>query len=622
MKKLLASFFLLSSILFAQNLFMPWNIKQAYEGNTRDYSGQPGKDYWQNSSDYFISAELDPSTSLLKGREEILYHNNSPKALKKLVIRLYQNYYKKGAPRDYSISPEAVNDGMVLHSLSINGEEISLKDNPDLLINGTNLFLKLTGDISAGSTINLEIEWSFQIPKKSKIRMGQYDSTSFYVAYWYPQIAVYDDIDGWDTFDYGGTTEFYNDFNNYTVEITVPEGFLVWAAGLNTNIDELLKPEFYERWKKARTSEEVVHIVTEDDYKNGSPTIEDDYNTWSFVAENIPDFTFGTSDHYLWDMTSLVVDSLTGRRTVVDAVYKKESKDFYEVADIAKKSIHFLSYEMPAVPYPYPKLTVFNGSGGMEAPMMVNDGSTFTRANTVGVTSHEIAHTYFPFYMGINERKYAWMDEGWASMLPIEFQKREGSKHDPLVTKIHSFSLVSGDELELPMMIPSVLMKGRTYRDASYTRLALAYYFLYDFLGKEKFLKALHLYIERWNGKHPLPYDFFFSFNQAVGENLYWFWQPWFFERCYPDIAVKNVKENGDEFTIFVEKIGSLPVPAALTVTFFDGSTEELYKPADVWKNSNSYSFKLKSKKRIKKVNVNLNRTPDRNNNNNEWVLE
>jgi len=465
------------------------------------------------------------------------------------------------------------------------------------------------------------VEWSFYIPFESRMRMGQYDSTSFYVGYWYPQIAVYDDVDGWDKNNYGGTTEFYNDFNNYNVEITVPEGFLVWAAGLNNNIDELLKPEIYERWQKTRTSDEVIRLVTKEDYAEGSPTIEDDFNTWSFTAENITDFTFGTSDHYLWDMCSLIVDSLTGRRTVVDAAYKKESKDFYDVAQIAKESIGFLSTTMPAVPYPYPKLTVFNGSGGMEAPMMVNDGSAGSIAGTVGVTSHEIAHTYFPFYMGINERKYAWMDEGWATMLPMEFQKERGGS-DPLPRSVKGFSYSAGKEIELPMMIPSTLMHGRTYRTASYTRPGLAYYFLYDMLGKEKFLKALHLYMERWHGKHPLPYDFFYSFSEGAGENLDWYWIPWFFERGYPDLKVKDVKENRGSFKIIVDKEGSIPVPAALTVTFFDDSEEEIYRTADVWRDNSEIEIELNSKKRIKRVKIDKDKTPDVNGSNDEWVLE
>ncbi len=624
MKKLLLLLIVSSTLIYSQNLFIPYNIQKAYKTNTRQLNGEPGKNYWQNTADYVLSAEITPETNLLKGSEAVVYTNNSPDDLKILVIRLYQNYYKKGVARDNSISPDAVNDGMVITRLALNGEEINLEDNEFVSTNGTNMIIKLNNPVKAGESITMEADWSFYIPEISKMRMGEYDSTSFYVAYWYPQIAVYDDIDGWDRYQYKGTTEFYNDFNNYSVEITVPEGFLVWACGLNNNIDELLKPKYLERWKKARTANDVVNIVTEEDYKTESPTIEDDFNTWSFTAENVTDFTFGTSDHYLWDMTSLIVDSVSGRRTVVDAAYKKESKDFYEVAEIARESIRYFSYEMPAVPYPYPKLTVFNGSGGMEAPMMVNDGSASSRAGTVGVTSHEIAHTYFPFYMGINERKYAWMDEGWATMLPMEFQKREGGnkKYDPLVFGIRSFSYVAGDETELPMMIPSTMMTGRTYRVASYTRPGLAYYFLYDMLGRDKFLKALHHYMNRWNGKHPLPYDFFFSFNDALQEDLNWYFIPWFFERCYPDLAVKNVKEKDGEFEITIAKVGKLPVPAAVTVTFFDDSTKDLYESAGVWKDSSSYKFVLKSKKRIKKVEINKNRTPDRNAENNEWVLE
>lgn len=621
MNKIFLALFIIAGITFAQELFMPWNIKQVYDGGTRSYTGEPGEKYWQNSADYFISATLEPSKNLLTGREEIIYHNNSPDGLTKLVLRLYPNYFKKGAARDNPIYAEDVNDGMIINSLSINGEPVKIEENPNVMVRGTNMIIKMDSEIAPGSSAAIEAEWTFYIPRKTKMRMGQYDSTSFYIAYWYPQVAVYDDVDGWDTYNYGGTAEFYNDFNNYNVEITVPEGFLVWAAGINNNIDELLKPEILERWEKARTSDEVIGIVTEADYEQGFPTIEDGFNAWSFTANNITDFTFGTSDHYLWDMGSLVVDSASGRRTVVDAAYKNESEDFYEVAEIAIKSIRYFSYEMPAVPFPYPKLTVFNGGGGMEAPMMVNDGSASSIAGTVGVTSHEIAHTYFPFYMGINERKYAWMDEGWATMLPLKFQNEEGGS-DPLLRNVRSFSYSAGNEIELPMMIPTVLMRGQTYRVAAYIRPGLAYYFLFDMLGRDDFLKALHLYMDRWHGKHPLPYDFFFSFNEALGENLNWYWKPWFFERGYPDLGVEYVKEKKGSFKIAVKKIGSIPVPAALTVTYFDGSTEELYKDAGVWEHSDTVEFFLKTPNRIKSVMINTSKTPDVNKENNEWVLE
>jgi curved DNA-binding protein CbpA len=627
LKKLTLTLFFLTIIFgsfsLAQKttLFIPRNIKKSYENGIRNYNGTPGAKYWQNKADYFISAEIVPKTRGLNGREEVIYQNNSSDELKKIVFRLYPDYYKKGAPRDDQIAPRAVNDGMVIKSLIINDDTINVaSQGGNFLRRGTNATVFLNNPIPPGGKAVIEVEWSFVIPTFSKQRMGAYDSTSFFVAYWYPQIAVYDDVDGWDTYNYGGTVEFYNDFNNYNVEISVPEGFLVWATGKVQNLDELLKPKYLERIKKAEESDSAMHIVTKEDYAKGSPTIEDNYNTWIFKARNVTDFTFGTSDHYLWDMGSVVVDS-NGRRVTVDAAYKEDSGQFYKVCNIAIKSIEYLSKELPGVPFPYPKMTIFNGAGGMESPMMVNEGSSSSYTGQLFVTSHEITHTYFPFYMGINERKYAWMDEGMATMLPYEFQKNNG-KFDPLVSNIVGYSNFAGKEIEMPMMIPSVFLFGNAYRMASYGRPGIAYWVLEDMLGKAKFKKALKEYIKRWHGKHPLPYDFFFTFDNVSEKKLDWFWKPWFFERGFPDPAIKKVKTEKGKSEITIVNNGIIPVPVDVVITFSDSTTKKLHYSADVWKNRNKFKVNLSSKKEIIKVELLSARMPDVEKENNLWEVK
>ncbi len=613
-KIILAILVISPSLSFPQetSLFIPRNVKKSYDEGIRNYDGTPGKNYWQNSADYFITATVIPSTKEVKGREEIVYHNNSPKSLKKLVFRLYPDYYKKGAPRDDQIDPRAVTDGTKLKTLIVNDDTIDVSENnKNFYRRGTNAFVILEEEIPANGKAVIETEWSFIIPTYSKQRMGAYDSTSFFVAYWYPQVSVFDDIDGWDTYNYGGTVEFYNDFNNFNVEISVPEGFLVWATGVVQNLDELLKPKFLKRIAEAKNSDKPIKIVTKEDYALENPTVQDDYNTWIFKAENVTDFTFGTSNHYLWDMGSVVVDEKTKRRVLVDAAYKESSEQFYKVAEIAIKSIDYLSHEIPGVPFPYPKLTVFNGGGGMESPMMVNEGNASSYTGQLFVTSHEITHTYFPFYMGINERKYAWMDEGMATMLPIDFQKAN-SKYDPLEGNAGSFSNFAGNETELPMMIPSVFLFGKTYRTASYGRPGLAFYYLMDLLGKEKFKKALDEFIKRWHGKHPLPYDFFFTFNNVTRENLDWYWKSWFFNRCYPDLAIRKVNANNGEVEIEIENKGGLPIPIDLKITFADSTVKKFYYTAGVWKKGNtSFEIKFETEKKIKKAELLSPRIPD-----------
>ena len=612
--KLFSLIFTLCISLSAQSqLYMPLNIKEAYENGTRSYDGRPGKNYWTNHADYKIKASLTPETRELQGSESITYYNESPDTLYQIVLRLYQDFYSLTNPRDWAIDPADINNGVTISSIKVDGQDIDLQaEEPAFLRERTNLIIEPDQLIHPGAVVHLDIDWSFVLPYKTNLRMGTYDSTSFFTAHWYPQIAVYDDIDGWDYFNYSGIHEFYVDCNNYDVEIDVPEGFIVWATGILQNPEEVLNKKYLERYLTARESDEIVHVIE----KGGKDITKPGAAAWHFKAENVPDFAFAASDHYLWDLTSALVDSAEKRRVVIGAAYKKQSKDFYEVAEISRESVISLSNEMPAVPFPYPELTVFNGRGGMEFPMMVNDGSMSKWSSTVHVTSHEIAHTYFPFYMGTNERKYAWMDEGWAVMLPFDVQARLADGYDPIKKTINSYLAQAGSEFDIPMIVPSIIYGSnaprQVYRNAAYNRPGTAYYMLEQLLGRELFLKAMREYIKRWHFKHPIPYDFFFTFNDVCGENLDWFFHPWFFGFGYPDLAVKKAKFNDADLCITIEKKGLLPIPVSLKIVFSDDSEKILEEKADLWKDGKSlYTFKIKIDRDVKEIVLGNDHIPD-----------
>jgi hypothetical protein len=588
------------------DLHIPKEIQAAYKKGTRQKDGSVSPTYWQNRSDYNIQARFNPQTRMINGEATINYSNNSPDSLRLLVFRLYQDRYKKTAMRDADIAAEDLHDGVVIKKLVIGGVEY---DAQKLFRRGTNLFVRLGKEnlLLPKAKTEVKVSWEVQMPISSDGRTGRFDESSFFIAYWFPQIAVYDDISGWDMYNYTGTAEFYNDFGNFDVKISVPKNFLVWATGVWQNPQETLTETYLQRYTTAKTSDKVVNIVTADDVKKGGITQAKDSLTYHFKADYVPDFAWATSDHYLWDAGSVVVED-NGRRVVVGAAYKKESKDFYEVAEIGLRSVEFLSKEMPAVPFPYPNLTVFNGTGGMEFPMMVNDGSTSPRSDVVFVTSHEIAHTYFPFYMGINERKYAFMDEGFAQFLPMGIQSRLAPEDDSKMNNIQSYAATSGREAEMPMMMPSHLETGFTYGIASYYRPGTAYVLLEELLGKELFSKALKEYMKNWNGKHPMPYDFYFTFNKVANQDLSWFWKPWFFEIGVADLAVTAEKSG----KITVTRKGALPVPINLTLELEDGTKEYFYESAAVWKDGKKeFSPKIKTKKAIKKVVLGSQYIPD-----------
>src|SRR5690554_2950390 len=587
-------FFLCISLLpvYAQDeLYIPRNIISAYENGTRTFEGIPGKNYWQNYDEYKIKVKVEPETRLVKGSEHIVYFNNSPDTLKRIVFNIIQDLNKPETERTFSLSKEAITDGVEIEKFRMNGNNIETTDNKNFIRRNTLLTVMIEDNpLSPGSSAEFDIKWNFVIPKGRNPRMGTYDSTTFFIAYWYPQIAVYDDIDGWDSNPHSGEHEFYNDFSNYEVEITVPNTFGVWATGILQNPEEVLTSEYLKRYEEAWKSNSIINIVNADEINSGKVyNSSNNFNTWKYKANYVTDFTFGISDHFLWDATSLEVEP--GRRVYIAAVYQKESKDFYEVADIAKKSIKYFSEELPAIPYPYPSLTVFNGRGGMEFPMIINDGSHKQRSGTVAVTSHEIAHQYFPFYMGISEEKYGWMDEGMATFFPFDFQVSEGNAF-PWYNAMRFYERMAGSEFEVPPMTLTYMLRGWSKTMAIYYRPAFAYFYLRDMLGKELFNKCMAEYIKRWNGKHPIPYDFLYTFNEVSGENLNWYWKPWFFEKGYPDLAITNVVYSDNILEVEIKKKGNIPVPVMLSIFCEDESILEVYETAGVWKESDLFILK------------------------------
>ena len=379
--------------------------------------------------------------------------------------------------------------------------------------------------------------------------MGNYGKNNFMIAYWYPQISVYDDIDGWDKTEFNGITEFYNDFNNYNVKLTVPAGFMVWATGELQNMEDLYSKNIVTKIKKAYTSDEITTLFTAKDCRKGKVLMNTKKETtWHFKATYVTDFTFGAANEVNWQGSSLVVDDKTGRRVFVDAVYPNSMITFPQAAGWCRWSVDYMSKEMPGVPYPFSHMTSWsNGrrTGGMESPMMANDGDPKTKASAAGLFFHEISHSYFPFYMGTNERKYAWMDEGWAAYLTRFIYDSLFPDYHYMERIVGAFERLSSSENEVTEMIPSnMICNWQSYRVHAYNRPATAYMILRDMLGDSLFIKGLHTYMWRWHGRHPIPYDFFASMESGTGKSLKWFFKPWFFEKAYADLGIKKITND------------------------------------------------------------------------------
>ncbi|WP_207511195.1 M1 family metallopeptidase [Longitalea luteola] len=610
-RSLILLFLLGSAVANAQvSLTMPRNLPAAYEKGTRTLSGEPGSKYWQNTANYNMEINFDPETRLLSGKVDIEYFNNSPSPLSQIVFKLYPNIYKKGSIRMMPVKPSDLTDGVHISSFQFNNTTI---DSSKLRIDGTNMVVPVS-PLAPGSSMRFSIQYTYTLNKTSHIRTGEIEPGADFVAYFFPRIAVYDDIDGWNMTPYTGPQEFYNDFGNFNVAITVPVNFVVWATGDLANCQEVLNEPFCERLRSAEQHDGVINIIDSTDLKHKNITRQHAFNTWKFSAKNVTDFAFAVSDHYMWKSTSVEVDPATKRRTRVDAVFKPEHKDYYEVVDFGRKTVWAMSYVFPRWPFPYSHETIVDGLDQMEYPMMVNDNPLESRVETIELVDHEVFHTMFPFYMGTNETKYGWMDEGWATIGEwIISSIIDSSIIDDY--GVMGYERVAGTENDSPISTLSTQISGTNYFVNSYPKPALGYLYVKDMLGDSLFTKALHYYIQQWQGKHPIPYDFFNCMNTGSGRNLNWFWKRWFIDSGVPDLALRVNKTT----SVTVTCIGHKPVPVDLTVTYADGTKTTIHRSVAVWEKASSITIPLPAKKEIKQISLGGTYVPDVNRKNNVW---
>lgn len=591
---------------------------KAYEKGTRDVSGKPGINYWQNTANYDIKIDFNPISRELKGVVEIQYTNNSPDVLEELWFKLYPNLYQKGVARKSRLNERDLGEGVKIASILVNNK---VKDIASLNIDGTNMHTAIPA-LASGKSINIKIVYSFISNKGSHQRTGQVDDGAHFIAYFFPRVAVYDDVDGWNKIPYSGAEEFYNDFGDFKVAITVPKNYTVWATGDLTNGTEVLNKTVYNKLQLAEKSDETIDVIDSVDLLKNQVTAQKPFNTFKFDARNVVDFAFATSNHYLWKSNSLVVDPKTGRRTRVDAVFNAEHKDYYEVIDFSRKTVHAMSYSFPKWPFPYNHITVFDGLDQMEYPMMVNDNPTDNRTDAITLTDHEIFHTMFPFYMGINETKYGWMDEGWATIGEWLISPMIDS------TIVDDYGVAptaaaSGSKDDMPIVTLTTELNARSSFTNIYPKPGFGYLFIKDYLGDELFTKALHHYIENWNGKHPMPYDFFYSMNAGAGKNMDWFWKRWFFEDGVTDMAIKNVQKNNDGYDIIIENKSNKPLPIDLTITYADHTTANIHHTIGVWESGNNiFNATITTNKQIVKVVMGSSHIPDKDKSDNTFIVK
>ncbi|HET7551906.1 MAG TPA: M1 family metallopeptidase [Gemmatimonadaceae bacterium] len=589
----------------ADTLYMPRTVKEAIANGTRSLDGKPGPKYWQNHGRYTMTMKVMPPDRTVRGSERITYMNNSPDTLNALVIKLFLNIHKPGAPRNGGASADYLTPGVQIDSFAVNGEAVPWQDSDRYF---TWQPVRLPTPLMPHDSVQLAFDWHYQISLESG-REGMIDSTTYYLAYFYPRVAVYDDYNGWDTMNFTDEQEFYSDFNDYDVTIQAPANYTVWGTGTLVNAKEVLQPEPLARYEASFKSDTTIHVATKEDWQAKRVTVQQPVNSWHFTAKDVPDVAFNVSDHYDWDAASVIVDSSTRRRASVQAAFNDTAADYHHMVQFGRHALGWLSHNWPGVPYPYEKSTVVQGFADMEYPMMVNDASTPDTVFSRFVVEHEMAHTWFPFYMGINETRYAFMDEGWATTFEYLIGQNDLGKER--ATSFYKQFRVAGwirnpsPLMEVPIITPEDALVGAAYGPNAYGKASLGYLALKDLLGDAMFRKVLHGFVERWHGKHPLPWDFFNTVNDISGKNLNWFWRSWYFDNSYIDLAVAGVTKSGNGYTVALDNIGGMLPPVDLTVKYTDGSSQTLHQTPAIWEaNQKRATVRIPTRKQIASVSL------------------
>lgn len=595
---------------------------------TRDSLGTPGPRYWQLRTDYTIDASLDPATGRVTGREAVTISNPSDSTLRFLVLRLYQNLFAPDVERAETVP--GLTDGIAVTKLVVNGRSVNVDSLRPAWSHTTVVRVPLAAPIPAHGTAAMEAEWSFTVPDvplgERGERMGAWGHRLFQVAQWYPQVAVYDDLRGWNTDPYLGTSEFFNNFGSFDVRLTLPAGWLIGATGTLVNADSVLTPMVRERLGRATAGDSQIVIVGPDERGAGKATLSGDRLTWHFRADSVADFAWATSNDFVWDATRATIP---GRGAIpIDILYLPEHAEYRKTGAYARHALEF--YSRLWMPYAFPHLTQVDGpEGGMEYPMLIMSGAGR------GVTDHETGHEWWPMMVGVNETWYGWMDEGFNQYMnelsAFDFTGRPAD----LDSMGQQYGRYAGFETEPPMMWDANY-GGPMYGFTTYGKAPLMLAALGGVVGDTAVWRAMSAYARTWRFKHPSPWDYMFAMDRELKQDLGWFWYYWLFTTESVDGSISRVTTERGRTLVTVHQAGEMPSPVVLKVEFaatgpairpmknavVQGTTATARWPVDVWvSGSRDFTAVLDfGARNIERITLDPEgRFPDRNPADNVW---
>jgi hypothetical protein len=588
----------------------------------RASNGAPGPDYWQNTADYEIHATLDPGTKQLGASEIITYTNNSPESLASLWIQLDQNNYRRDARSAATKipSPTEFTDGYALDSVEV--EEASHTGKAEYLVSDTRMQIRLAHVLQPhGGRLRIHIRYRYTIPGVfgDRTSWGEAKEGEIYdIAQWYPRMAVYDDLRGWDTLPFLDS-EFYLEYGSFDYYITAPSKMILAGSGELQNPEEVLTATEMRRLEQARNGDQTVMIRTaaEVDDPASRPKTSGTL-TWHFHARNSRDVAFSASSAFVWDAARINLPG--GGHALAMSYYPAESggdQAWGRSTEYLKHAVEQFSRQW--FPYPYPNaINIAGFSSGMEYPGIVFDGMDDKSKVLFWVTAHEIGHTWFPMIVGSNERRDAWMDEGFNTFIDIfESDAFAGGVYGPKRDSEYSAGgepadtilKVLDDPAAPPIFMPADAISSSYMHPVSYFKAAFGLVLLREqILGPERFDAAFRKYIRDWAYRHPSPSDFFREMESEGGEDLGWFWRGWFMNNWTFDLSADGARYIHDDYRqgalVTIVNHGQLVLPATVEIDFQDGGKTRVKIPVETWMSKAVYTLPLESKQRIVSVTI------------------
>jgi len=605
----------------------------------RNADGTPSANYWQNRANYKVTVALNTKTDIISGHVVIDYTNKSPNDLSFVWLQLDQNITKKkarAASGMFAINPKKETKGFKLKSVKIQLDRKWVA--ADYLISDTRMQIQLLQKLTPKKgVLKIAIDYSYLLGAHDP-RAGILETKNgkiYDVSYFYPRMCVYDDIRGWDTLPYLGSGEFYLDYGDIDYSVTVPKGMLVMGSGALQNPTETLSKTQQKRLDKAKDSDATVMIRTPKEVAREIKKKSNQLVTWHFKMHNTRDVAWAASKAFVWDAAKINLPD--GKKSMAMSVYPVESmgKDKWSrTTEYLKQSVEYFSKKWFTYPYPV-AINVGGSVGGMEFPGITFDWWQSKTKHLYALISHEIGHNWYPMIVGSNERRYAWMDEGFNTFVDI-YAQADFNKGEYAPKRDGEYARNGGNPAEeiIPFItelgIPPIMtaadnFKGKDTHPVSYFKTAFGLVLLREvILDPKRFDFAFRNYTQNWAFKHPTPNDFFNAIENGVGEDLTWFWKGWFFNNYQLDQAitsVKYIKNNPKKGALItLENKAKMVMPVLITVTDADGKVYHIKRPVEIWKKGKVWTLKLDTTTKIKKVVLDgQHRLPDVNRKNNIW---